>query len=352
MDLRIVNKSDKEAEIFIDDIIGWDESSWMGIKKQLAAIADSKIQKLIVNINSPGGMVSDGLMIHDALKMSKAHIETRVFSMSASSATIIAQSGDTRKMSANALYLVHHASAMAWGNVNELKVAVDDLEKVDARLLDIYIKKGADPEKVKALMDENNGTGKWIDAEEALSVGLIDEIFEPSKAAALARPSVEFLNKYNLPQIPDKYMENVAEKVDEKTILNKIEDLFNRVFPKKEEKEPEKVEDIAPEVVIEDKVEIEDQSKEILAAKDTEIETLKKSLQEKETELSNVKSDLATALTQLGQLDASSTLVPGSEGKLSDEVTEDVPFANDIKVLNAKLNPPVKAKRDKNPEKE
>lgn len=357
MDLRIVNKSEKESEIYIDDVIGWDESSWIGIKKQLTAIADSKVTKIVVNINSPGGYVSDGLMIHDALKMSKATIETRVFSMTASAATIIAQAGDVRKMSSNSLYLIHHAMMGIGGNVNDVKQGLDDLEKVDARILDIYLKgKGAKEDKIKELFEENNGNGKWIDAEEALEAGLIDEIFEPAKAVAMVLPSNEFLAKHNLPEIPKDFltkinkMEEIA-KVEDKSILDKMEDLFNRFFPKKEE--VEKTEDIKTEAVIEDVVSDEVTNKEILAAKDVEIEALKKSLQEKEEKLNDVEKDLAMAYTKLGQLDAASTIVVGSEGNLDvDDKTEDVLFADDIKKLNAHLNKPVSGKRVKDPEKD
>ena len=162
MELRIVNKTEKETEIDIEGVIGWDdEASWRNIKKQLLAVANSKATKIIVNINSFGGFVNDGLMIHDALRAAKAKIETRVYSMSASAATVIAQAGDTRKMSANALYLVHHAMNGVYGNVFEMEAGIKDLKKVDEILTNIYLKKGADEAKLKELMDDNNGNGRW-----------------------------------------------------------------------------------------------------------------------------------------------------------------------------------------------
>jgi ATP-dependent protease ClpP protease subunit len=206
--IRIKNQTPEVTEIDIDGIIGWDQDSWPEIKKQLNAIATAGQKKLIVNIYSPGGFVSDGLMIHDALKISKAKIETRVFSMTASAATLVAQSGDVRKMSANALYLIHKSSALAWGNANEMEAMARDLKTVDERITDIYVKKGADKKKVEELLNENNGTGKWIDAEEALAVGLIDEIMEPSRAAAIV-PDKEFLSKYKLPEIPSNLMSKI-----------------------------------------------------------------------------------------------------------------------------------------------
>jgi ATP-dependent Clp endopeptidase proteolytic subunit ClpP len=358
MDLKIVNKSDSEAEIFIDDVIGWDETSWLGIKKQLTAIAESKTKKIIVNINSPGGFVSDGLMIHDALKMSKAEIETRVYSMTASAATIIAQAGDKRKMSSNSLYLIHHAMNMAVGNVNDVKQAVDDLERVDERILDIYVKAGADPEKVKSLMDENNGYGKWIDAEEALEIGLIDEIFEPSKAAAIVLPTNEFIAKYKLPEIPKEYLSKINKmeevKEVEKSILDKIEDLFTRMFKKEEkENEAEVPEDNQPEAEPEAIALNDVQDKEILSAKDNEIAELKSKLEAKETELTNTRTDLASAYTKLGQLDAASTIVEGSQGKEDgDAEPVSVPFGEDLAKLSKVLNRPSPTKRVKDPEKE
>ena len=73
----------------------------------------------------------------------------------------------------------------------------------------------------------------------------------------------------------------------------------------------DKVEDIEPEPVIE-AVKVDDvNDKEIITAKDFEIEALNKKLLDKETELTNAKTDLATAYTKMGQLDASSTVVTG-----------------------------------------
>lgn len=367
MNLRIENKSEDETEIFIDGTIGWDsEASWSGIKDKLINVANSKAKKLIVNINSLGGFVSDGLMIHDALKMSKADIETRVYSMTASAATLIAQAGNKRKMSSNSLYLIHHAMLGAGGNINDMKAAVDDLEKIDKRIYDIYVKNGADPEKVKTLMDENNGYGKWIDADEALEIGLIDEIIEPSKAAAIV--DNEILNKYHLPQIPEQYLnkEIMENQTEEKKSLK---EWFLSLGGSKNDEE---ITSLKAEIVLKDAkiqeleaaknpAEVSDAANaEILAAKDTEISDLKAKLESKEselkskeTELANVKVDLDKANTQLSQLGAKSTKVPGPEGNLGGDAEEKVLFGEDIKKITKQVNtvPPKVHKSDPEHEK-
>jgi hypothetical protein len=190
-------------------------------------------------------------MIHDALRMTKAQVTTRAFSFVASAATVIAQAGDERQMSRNALYLIHKGSAIAWGNANEISTVLQDLNKIDERLVDLYANRGKiDKTIVKELMEENNGTGKWLSADEALQYGLIDKILEPSKIAAHFNP--EILIKYNLPQIPKEMMEKIRSENEisepKKGILKKIVDFFGSLGIKVENEEPD------PEPIVENPV--------------------------------------------------------------------------------------------------
>src|SRR5699024_9340889 len=126
-----------------------------------------------------------GLAIHDALAQHPARIVTKVYGMTASAATIIAQAGDERLMSENALYLVHRAWGLSMGNRNDMDEMMDTLEQIDKRIAGIYARRAdKDAGEMMDLMDENNGGGRFLDAEEAKEFGLIDGGFEPMKAAA------------------------------------------------------------------------------------------------------------------------------------------------------------------------
>lgn len=219
--LKVRNQTDNSTTIDIEGIIGWDEGSWPAIKEKLIDIATKAKKELIVNIYSLGGFVDDGLMIHDALKMTKAKVTTRAFSFVASAATIIHQAGDQRQMSRNSLYLIHKSANLAWGNSNELAVVLQDLNTIDARIAELYANRGKiDIEKIKSLMEENNGTGKWLSADEALQYGLIDSVFEPSKAAAHFNP--DLLKDYNLPEIPEEMMKNLTAIPEKKGMIAKF----------------------------------------------------------------------------------------------------------------------------------
>lgn len=197
------------AEVDIDGIIGmdlWsdedDQNTKQRMRDQLREIDAIDADKIIVNISSLGGDVDHGLAIHDLLASNAATVETHVVGMTASAATIIAQAGDERFMSDNALYLVHRAWTIGMGNANDMRALADDLEKLDGRISNIYAKR-SDKEQSEFLdlMNESNGDGIWITADEAFEFGLIDSVSEPMKAAAVPK---EVFQKYGLPEPPDK----------------------------------------------------------------------------------------------------------------------------------------------------
>ena len=338
----ITNKTDESAEIEISGVIGWDEgATWNDVKKELADLVSSKIKRITVNISSLGGYVSDGLMIHDALAMFKGEIITRVFSLTASAATLIAQSGTKRQMSSNALYLIHHASNIAMGNVNDIEAAVDDLKKVDARLIDIYIKRGGQEDKVRSLMDENNGYGKWIDAEEAKEAGLIDEIIEPSKAVALARGDIEAFEKFKLPQIQDKYMKdkNFFEKIvdflkgeENETVAAEGGDVAAEV----EDTAAEPVTEVAAESAAEVVEDVQEAAVEAVTEEPEAVVTaLREELTARNSDVERLTAELAEARTALAKATSPSTKPKGKAGGEDDDIENvSVPFADEIKALD------------------
>lgn len=137
-----------------------------------------------VRINSYGGDVQTALDIRQQF-IDHGQVTAYIIGMTASAATILAMGARKVVMSRYALMLVHPCSAAvsAWGyyNKEELAKAIEDMRKTQADLktLDrvvasIYAAKvGAhNAGSMAALMQE----ARWIGAEEALHLGLIDEI--------------------------------------------------------------------------------------------------------------------------------------------------------------------------------
>ncbi len=133
--------------------------------------------KVVVNIRSTGGDVNDALLIYDALTALDAEITTRCYGYVASAATVIAQAASEglREISANALYLVHNSQCSVEGTASELAQRVELLNKTDERLAELYARRsGGEASQYRELMNEEGGTGRWLNAQETIEVGLAD----------------------------------------------------------------------------------------------------------------------------------------------------------------------------------
>lgn len=213
------------------DIPAEQQATKENIKNALKEIAAVKGDKLIININSLGGDVNHGLSIHDLLAQNAAHKTVRINGMTASAATVIAMAGDVIEMSDNALFLVHRASTIVWGNAEEMQSMIDDLKKIDNLLAKIYSKKtGKSIDAVLAQMDKNV-TGEWMTADEAKEFGFIDKIFEPTKMAAIV-DKIAFA-KAGLPDVPtDKLTKTKIEMSETITKPEKEVGMFDGFLAK------------------------------------------------------------------------------------------------------------------------
>lgn len=166
--------------IDIDSYIGYPISKGY-VKSKLQPM---KGKPCAVRINSYGGDVQTALDIRQQF-IDHGQVTAYIIGMTASAATILAMGARKVVMSRYALMLVHPCSAAVstWGyyNKEELAKAIEGLRKTQADLktLDrvvasIYAAKVGKHNvgSMAALMHE----ARWIGAEEALRLGLIDEI--------------------------------------------------------------------------------------------------------------------------------------------------------------------------------
>lgn len=171
------------------------DTSAASFKKQLNNFED--IDEIVVNINSPGGSVFEGVTIFNMLKNHKAKIIVNIEGLAASIASVIAMAGDEVRMPSNAMLMIHNAMGGGFGNANEIRKFADDLEKINQTVVNSYLIKNPsmEQEQLQNLLDAES----WLSASEALELGFVDEVLR--SVEAVAQIDTDLLNKYeNVPE--------------------------------------------------------------------------------------------------------------------------------------------------------
>lgn len=176
---EVVSKAENDsAEIFIyDAIVGSDLEAeyWGGVSANafVKALRDITASTIHVRINSPGGDVFAARAIETALREHKAKKVMHIDGLAASAATFIAMAGDEIVIADGAMFMIHKAWMIAWGNANDLVKTADLLNKVDGTLVDTYAKRTGQGD---ARIQEWMAAETWFTADEAVQYGFADRV--------------------------------------------------------------------------------------------------------------------------------------------------------------------------------
>lgn len=132
---------------------------------------------ITIVFTSPGGEVISGMALFDFITelRGQGHTVTTVArGYAASMAGILLQAGDVRVMGHEAWLMIHEASFGASGSMGEVEDTVEWVKKVQDRILDIFAARST-LSKVQ-LRSRWRRKNWWIPSDEALRLGLIDEI--------------------------------------------------------------------------------------------------------------------------------------------------------------------------------
>lgn len=173
--------SDDEASISILDVIGpdfWDEG--VTAKRIAAALRSIGERDVVVNINSPGGDLFEGLAIYSLLREHKAKVTVRVIGIAASAASVIAMAGDEVQIARAGFLMIHNTWVVAAGDRNALRETADMLDPFDGALADIYAARtGIGAADIAAMLDKES----WLGGSDAVAQGFADGLL-PSDAVA------------------------------------------------------------------------------------------------------------------------------------------------------------------------
>lgn len=169
--------------ISIFDVIGQDYWTGEGVTAKriagaLRAIGDGDV---VVNINSPGGDMFEGLAIYNLLREHPGDVTVKVLGVAASAASIIAMAGSEVQIARAGFLMIHNAWTLAAGNRHDFRAYADYLEPFDAAMADIYVaRSGQDSKTVEKMMDGET----WIGGSKAIDQGFADSLLDSDAVAA------------------------------------------------------------------------------------------------------------------------------------------------------------------------
>ena len=191
---RIYSKGSKSAEVLIYDQIGKDWWTGEGIdaKSFAQALRDlGPVESINLRINSPGGLVFEGMAIYNALKDHPAEVHVHIDGLAASIASIIAMVGDTITMAENAAFMIHEPWGVTVGSAEDMLAEADLLQKLtDIGVSTYAARSGQSPESIRQAMKAET----WYTAHEAKAAGFVDAISPNKQLLACAEMPRRFQN--------------------------------------------------------------------------------------------------------------------------------------------------------------
>lgn len=173
---RVAAAGDDSADVYLyGEIGGW----WDGIQpddfaKEVAAL---DVSTLNVRINSPGGIIVDGLSIYNALVQHPAQVVVHIEGIAASIASVVAMAGDEIRIGEAANVMIHKPWSFALGDADDMRKEAEILDGLEQGLVDIYVARtGNADEQVRDWLKAET----WFRGQKAVDNGFADSVM-PAK---------------------------------------------------------------------------------------------------------------------------------------------------------------------------
>ena len=141
---------------------------------------DDPDQDISLYINSPGGSVTAGMAIYDTMRYLKCEVSTLCIGMAASMGAFLLAAGakGKRKALPNAEIMIHQPSGGARGQATDIAIQAEQILKTKKKMNQLLSEMTGQPlETIAKDVERDN----YMDADEALKYGLIDEIIPPRR---------------------------------------------------------------------------------------------------------------------------------------------------------------------------
>lgn len=160
-----------------------EDKSAADFKKAVDKLRSDGATKLLLRINSPGGICTESIAMRSILASAGFdEVTIRIEGMCASAATVIAtMPGAHVQIAEGSEYMIHNPWGAAVGNAADMERYAEHLHGIEQTIREFYAKRtGQTDEQIKDWMDAET----WFSAKDAVKYGFADELMEDEMMTA------------------------------------------------------------------------------------------------------------------------------------------------------------------------
>ena len=144
--------------------------------------SENPSKDIAMYINSPGGVVTAGMAIHDTMKYIRPKVSTICIGQACSMGSFFLAAGEPGQRMAlpNARIMIHQPSGGARGMASDIEIQAREILRIRKRMNDLYVKyTGRELEEIERALDRDT----FLEADEAQAFGLVDKVIESRPAS-------------------------------------------------------------------------------------------------------------------------------------------------------------------------
>jgi ATP-dependent Clp protease protease subunit len=166
------------------------------VQAQLMYLDSVEKRDITMHVDSPGGSVKSGLSMVDVMRYINSDVATINTGMAASMGSILLSSGTKGKRSSLnfSKVMIHQVSSGAQGHIADNRISQMESEKYNYILFKMLAENSG--RDFQYVLDEAR-RDKWLNSQEALDFGFIDEIILTDKTSSITTLMDGFNDYYN-----------------------------------------------------------------------------------------------------------------------------------------------------------
>jgi ATP-dependent Clp protease protease subunit len=189
-------------ELRMYGVIGsmWSDSAVTADAVARALKESPNCKTITIKMSSPGGAAFEGMAIRSMLSAHPARVTCEIEGLAASAASVIAMGADCIKMHEGSAMMVHEASTMTGGDIQEHERAIAALTALNDGMASVYAaRSGMDKTECLALMAAET----WLTPSQAVEKKMADEVVKAKQPSAA--PTAFDLTPFHYRNAPQQF---------------------------------------------------------------------------------------------------------------------------------------------------